>query len=278
MTLLSILGLAGIVSFSPANAATPDAPPLPPADALAQDDDGEEYDDDDGDDGDDDEGWYSKQKKEQAAQEETLQNAEPAPSSGPPIHWKTDPFLKPVIGANVFGAGTETYVSLSLGAEAGLHYRQDKPDPLLMGTARVRGEYLLGTGVKGTEVRVGNFIGPWWKFIGLQTGPDVFWNKYSYGTITLDPVTGLGWPVMALMDLVVINLYGGLEPAWYLSSTGRPQVDWSQQDTFGFGQEFTWFAGATIDLKVARVGLTWSRRTTAFGVQQGYGLGLKVGG
>jgi len=209
----------------------------------------------------------------------------PAPRPDKPpgeaVAWDKKPFVLPVAGASVFtGAGGEPAVSIGLGAQAGLRYWQEKEDPFLTGMSRVRGEYLFGGGLQGPEVRVGSFMGPWWKFVGVQTGPDLFWEKYSFtvddAKYSLDPTVGMSWPVIAQIKVAVLTVYGGLEPAFYFASDELvPEVDWSEEDRFGFGREFTYQTGATLDLQAISLGVSYSITTSGYGEQSGIGFSIR---
>lgn len=205
-------------------------------------------------------------------------------AAGPKPSWEREPVLLPVAGLSAFtGADGEVKVGIGLGAQAGFRYWQDKPDPFLMGMSRVRGEYLLGAGLNGPEVRVGSFLGPWWKFIGAQTGPDIFWQKYSVTVgdqkYSFDPTVGLSWPVMANLVAGPISVHGAVEPGFYFAADDLvPEVDWDKADHFGFGDEFTYQAGVGLDLKAARVGLDYTITTSGYGVEKGLGVSFRVGG
>ena len=195
--------------------------------------------------------------------------------SGP---WEKEPFVDPIVGVTILATSSNVYPSIGLGAQGGFRYWQSRAkQPVLMGTARLRGEYLLGSGLSGPEVRLGNFIGPWFHIVGLQTGPDLFWNKYSFTGISLDPTVGLAWPVLAVLDLKLVRFNTGVQPGWYFTGD-LPEVDWSEESGFGFGHEYTWFLGGAIDLKAVGFTVSYTHRTTGYGVQQGIGAGIRLGG
>jgi hypothetical protein len=190
--------------------------------------------------------------------------------------WENRPYFDPVAAYSMYGDPSgRVYSALSLGGEIGLHYQQKtEKDPSLRGRARVRGEYLLGQ-ASGKEIRVGNLLGPWYKIIGIQTGPDVFWNQSQYGAVTLDPTFGLAWPVTVPIDLKVLYLVGGVSPAWYFSD--REAVNWKNEQAFGFGHEFTQMVGVFLDVQVARLSLSYQNRITAYGHQKSIGASIKLG-
>ncbi len=192
--------------------------------------------------------------------------------------WEVEPFLRPEAGLSVWAGSSGSTTAISLGAVGGANYWQSgKPLPLLQGTARVRGAKVFGSGASGTDVRVGNFIGPAWKSVVIQTGPDVFWSEYQWGLTTLEPALGLAWPARVGTGLGPLSVTVGVEPAWFLSSE-RAAVDWSAQSLPGFGDELTYMSSVTLSLDPVRFSLSYTRTITAAGAQQGIGVGLKLSG
>jgi len=236
--------------------------------ALAQDDDGEEEYEDEEEYEEDDEGDEEEEEEEEEAY------APPAPRA----EWDKKPFAKPLVGASLYSDGAQTYTTVALGGQAGLHFWQKQPDPKIVGTGRVQAQgFLGGNGLNGYDVRLGAFAGPWYKVVGLRAGPDFFYNQFTYGPYVLGASPGVAIPVIGLLDFKVINLHAGVEPAFFFSPN-RATVDWSQEDIFGFGGEFTYLAGVGLALDAFGVSLNYTDRVTAFGRQKGYGIGLRLGG
>lgn len=192
--------------------------------------------------------------------------------------WGSETYLRPQAGVSAWaGSGGGTSTAANVGAVGGMYYWQNESrSPIIQGQARARGTKVFGSGVTGTDIHVGNFIGPSWSSLMLQTGPDVFWNEYQFGATTLAPTLGLGWPLMASTGLGSVSVSAGVEPAWFISSD-RPSVDWSSQSVPGFGDEFTYTAGAGVSIDPARLSLSYRHTVTAFGAQKGLGVGLKIG-
>ena len=193
--------------------------------------------------------------------------------------WGSEPYLRPQAGLSAWaGSGGGASTAVNLGAVGGLYYWQEQASsPLLQGQARVRGLKVVGSGVSGTDVRIGNFIGPSWSVLLLQTGPDVFWNEYQWGATELAPTLGVGWPLTAATGLGMLSVNAGVEPAWFISSA-RPSVDWDSESVPGIGDEFTYAVGGGLSLDVLRLSLSYRHTITAFGAQKGLGVGVKVGG
>lgn len=229
--------------------------------ALAQDDDTDDSDDSD----DTSDEWADEEE-------------EPAGPAAPPVEWDTQFHGKPVVGASLFSDGSQLYTTIGLGGQVGLHFWQKQPDPKIVGTSRLLAQGFLGDqGLNGYDVRLGAFAGPWYKVVGLRAGPDFFYNAFNYGPYTLGASPGVSIPVLALLDFDVINFHAGVEPAFFFSPT-RATVDWSQEDIFGFGGEFTYLAGVGINADGFGLSLNYTDAVTAFGRQRGYGVGFRVGG
>ena len=117
---------------------------------------------------------------------------------------------------------------------------------------------------------------PWWKFLGLESGLDVSWDRYEWNGVQLEPTLGYGIPFIATTGVQFISIYGGFQPTFL--STPERRVDWSETDEFGFGHQFSTFTGVHLTLDDMSVGLGYSRTITAFGVQQGYNVSLNLRG
>lgn len=190
-------------------------------------------------------------------------------------HWEGDFFARPEGGVVGWSDGTAagTVTAASVGGQAGYQYwRVGDPPPQWTGQTRVAGSWILSSGnASGLDARVGSFIGPRWKYVGLQGGPDLFWNRWQYGGVVLDPTVGLAVPITATATLDAVSILGGAEPAW-LSNEER-RVDWDQTDALGFGHEFTWFAGVGISVQGVSLGVQYRYHIQASGVQQGFSFG-----
>lgn len=192
------------------------------------------------------------------------------PRDGPP--WKLGrPGLEPAVGAVLFGGGG----LLALGAEGSVPFAQETQDAFRWGgRARVVGQVLVGPDLfNGYAARLGVFAGPSAGPARLRVGPDFFLNQFVFGTLDADPFSGIGMPLTLSLGGDAVGIYGGVEPAWYVSG-GWPGVDWSNEDLFGFGDEFTYKVGAHVSTKSLGLGLGYTHRITSFGLQQGISVGL----
>jgi len=180
--------------------------------------------------------------------------------------YKKKPYAKPVVGAMIFDGAA----GLSVGAEAGLNYQQEKKDPVMFGKTRVRGAYTFGAGLTGYDVRLGSFFGPFHKVVGLQAGPDFFYNQLSVqfdgGTAELFATPGMDFPITGLFDVGVFDAYAGVAPGWYFGG--------DRENLNGAMGQFGMYVGAGLNLSKLRLHLGWSRTSTAYGDQDGISVGL----
>jgi hypothetical protein len=191
--------------------------------------------------------------------------------------WDVDWYVAPSAGVNVIGTGTGTTTVFSVGGEAGLnHFYRTGDLPEWGGHSRVAVQQQISTGGTGTDVRVGSFMGPHWEHFGIEAGPDLFWNRWMVGGFNLDPTFGVDVPITATARLDPLTAYAGVAPAW-LSNPDR-RVDWSKQPVPGFGHEFTYFAGASLRIDKANVGLTYQYRITTAGPQQTIAFNADIAG
>jgi hypothetical protein len=151
---------------------------------------------------------------------------------GPQIPgWRTEYYIQPGAGVRLYQNGSgDTKTLATLGGEAGLTYRQKGKDlPKLVGRTRLSGE-VMATGDldKGLDVRAGSFIGPQWKNLGLQAGPDLFYNQWTFGSQVLDPSIGLEIPVTATLSGEKLTAFAGVSPA--LPDERRPPRGLGQRD------------------------------------------------
>lgn len=192
--------------------------------------------------------------------------------------WQGEWYFQPSVGGGVFSSGGSAVASASIGGQAGYKYRLvNTPAPLWSGRTRAAASYQTNSnGLQGLDVRVGSFIGPSWDDFGLSAGPDLFWNQALGGGIDLQPTTGLEFPLTASYNPKPINLSLGVSPAW-LSNESR-RVDWDTTESAlpGFGHEFTYSAGLSMNLGEYRVSAGYSYRIVASGIQQGYSFGVRL--
>jgi len=188
--------------------------------------------------------------------------------------WKNRFYARPLISASTFSdnAGNNT-TAVGLGLEGGIRYWQvNKPNPRLRGRTRATAQYIVASESNGMEVKLGSFMGPAWKYFGLESGLDISWDKYEWNGQTMEATMGYGIPLIATTGVSIVTVYGGFQPT-FLSNPER-RVNWSETDEFGFGHQFSTFAGIALAIDDMNLGLGYTRTVTALGLQQGYGITL----
>ena len=188
--------------------------------------------------------------------------------------WKHRFYARPLVSASTFSDNEgNTSTAIGFGGEGGIRYWQvNTPLPRLRGRTRATAQYIAGSNSTGMEVKVGSFMGPAWEYFGLESGLDISWDKYEWDEQSMDSTMGYGIPLIATTGVSIITIYGGFQPT-FLSNAER-RVDWSETDEFGFGHQFSIFAGFAVAIDNMNVGLGYTRTVTSFGVQHGYGITL----
>ena len=188
--------------------------------------------------------------------------------------WKNRFYARPLISASTFSdnSGNNT-TAVGLGLEGGIRYWQvNTPSPRLRGRTRATAQYIVASESNGMEVKLGSFMGPAWKYFGLESGLDISWDKYEWNGQTMEATMGYGIPLIATTGVSIVTVYGGFQPT-FLSNPDR-RVNWSETDEFGFGHQFSTFAGIALAIDDMNLGLGYTRTVTALGLQQGYGITL----
>ena len=192
--------------------------------------------------------------------------------------WKHRFYARPLVSGSTYtdGAGNTT-TAVGLGGEGGIRYRQvNQPFPRLRGRTRATGQYIVSTNANGMEVKVGSFMGPVWEYVGLESGLDISWDRYEWDGVPMEATVGYGIPFIATTGVSIVTVYAGFQPTFLSNETRR--VDWSETDEFGFGHQFSTFAGISLAIDDMNIGLGYTRTVSAAGgqagVQQGYGITL----
>ena len=212
----------------------------------------------------------SSEPAEKSAKTDEAEEADDGPSmwAGP---YEKSPYAKPVLSAVVFGEQGQAFVGVGLGARAGIRYQNDNPGADIVGDAYVSGQYIVG-GASGWDIRIGDMTGPFYKFVGIGTGPEIAINRFGYGTgnsaVDLGQASTLRWTLSPYILTKVFDLSVGVAPGWYVSG---------DREKLGGGlHEYSLFASTGVKLGRARVSVNWSRLELAQGRQQGFGFGLGI--
>jgi hypothetical protein len=192
--------------------------------------------------------------------------------------WRHRFYARPTISGSSFTTPDgETSTAFGLGGEGGVRYWEtNKPFPRLRGRTRGTVEYIMSTNTTGMAAKVGSFMGPAWKHFALESGLDLSWDRYEWNGIELEPTIGASVPLIATTGIKGLSLYVGAQPTWV--NNAERVVDWDNSAHFGFGHEFSTFFGGSIAIDDMSLVLGYSRRVTAIGVQEGYGISTNIRG
>jgi hypothetical protein len=273
--LLPLLSAAALIALAPRIAHAQDEGDGNDLDNLGEEDAAEEGEEgDEADEADEDDAPAPVQA---TADESDAADEAPAgpPKDRPP--WKLGrPGIDPAVGAVLFPTGDGGMTGLvALGAQASLPFGQETQETVKWGgSVRAVGQVLVGPDLyNGYAARLGAFVGPSAGPARLRVGPDFFINQYVLAGLDTDPFSGIGLPLTLSLSGKGAGIYGGVEPAWYTSG-GWPAVDWSNEDIFGFGDEFAYKVGGNISTSSFGLGLGYTHRITSFGVQRGVSVGI----
>ena len=192
--------------------------------------------------------------------------------------WRHRFYARPAVSGSSFTTPSgETSTALGIGGEGGVRYWEvNKAFPRLRGRTRGTIEYIMSTNTTGMGVKFGSFMGPTWRYFALESGLDLSWDRYEWNGIELDPTIGAGIPVIVTTGVKGLSLYAGVQPTW-VNNPDRV-VDWDETDDFGLGHEFSTFFGGSIAIDDMALVIGYTRRITAAGVQEGYGISANIRG
>jgi len=187
---------------------------------------------------------------------------------------KVRPHVKPIISGQSFIVDGDRYTGVNVGGALGVRYAQKTRGLKMTGLTRVQYVKTLSlTDTTGEDLRIGTSIGPWWRIVGVQVGVDGVRNSYSNAVVSMPEAYGVAPTVSGLIDLRIASLSAVAGPTYYFGED-RQAVDWATADFPGFGDEFYYKIRAGFDLLLLNIGVTYSNRYTAYGVEQMVGVGV----
>lgn len=188
--------------------------------------------------------------------------------------WKIRPHLDPIGSMTVFDDGSNRKYGFKYGGSAGIRYQQKKRGLRMQGLTRAQYTRTWAPVVAGEELRVGSFIGPWWRVVGVQGGVDyIVTDRYSNPHVDIPTANAIAPSLEAVADIRIVRLSIKAGPSYFVANP-RQSVDWSQTDFPGFGDEFSYSAQANVGLGIIGVGANISKRYTAYGEEFITGVGL----
>jgi len=110
----------------------------------------------------------------------------------------------------------------------------------------VSAEFPLGPRTHGRMLRAYVLAGPRSRYLSLMVGPVLAHNELHLDRAAdLEPAEFVGARGMLLTDLGIVTLYAGIEPLWTVHGN-RPSAPYTELFLPGFGDEFSYFAGASV--------------------------------
>ena len=184
--------------------------------------------------------------------------------------------VKPILSTHTFTTNDDVYWGAKYGGALGVKYAQDKRGLKLMGQTRAQYVQTWAPKASGEELRVGSFIGPWWRIVGLQVGADWLQQEYVNPTVTMSKAQGVHPQISGMVDLRLIHLSASAGPIFYVSGD-RQSVNWTTTDKFGgIGDEFAYTIQTGIDLLLMNFGINYQNRHTAYGTEEIFGISVSV--
>ncbi|MCB9791691.1 MAG: hypothetical protein H6741_03100 [Alphaproteobacteria bacterium] len=194
-----------------------------------------------------------------------------------PEGWDWEPYWRPIFSLTGVGNAYVYRWPMTLGAQGGVRM-WDTESPLQI-NARAQATTTFGAGAIGSDLRVGTFIGPGWEFFNVMVGPDIFRNTYRINNYpsagyALEPSFGVDLRTLVTVGPEDFYAMAGVTPSLLLNPDRR--VDWDEVGLIGIGHEFEWVVGLISNTGPFRLGLVYSRRVLANGVQQGWGVSAGI--
>jgi hypothetical protein len=129
------------------------------------------------------------------------------------------PFIAPILNVSIVSSGGASAAQASAGLVGGVNVRYNRA-PHWVSTTRAQGVgfYGINTGSIGADLRVGSFIGPDFKLLKFQAGPDIFYNGYGQrGAIDwfLPWTAGVDLRTVTTLKIAKpVRLIGEATPGW----------------------------------------------------------------
>ena len=149
---------------------------------------------------------------------------------------KNDAYVQAGGGWQVHQTGSNNLSAFLLGGEAGWVYRFSG----MQGRTRVAGSGVVQADkASGYDLRAGTFLGPKGKQGSVETGLDVYYSTWSWGTDTLPEAVGVEIPVKLSGTLGNFGVFGGVAGGW----TNAPKRQASWDLPFHEGEAFAGLSG-----------------------------------
>ena len=185
--------------------------------------------------------------------------------------WDGGVILTPILGASQYSVNESDTYSARVGGVAGVSYRQ-KGAAGLHGRTRAVFQQNFGSDLGFREIKMGTYFGPRLGPLDLELGVDYMYNDFDVPDVYTGSFSAYSIPLRANFDIELVHMEVAAGPIFLLGADADSDPrEGLRKSPIGVGDEFFYMAAASIDLKLASVGLSASRRHTAYGEDTTFG-------
>ena len=113
---------------------------------------------------------------------------------------------------------------------------------------------------------MGSYIGPRLGPLDLEIGVDYMYNEFDIPGVYVGTFNAYSVPLRANFDVDLVHMEVAAGPIFILGTDKGETRTGLSKNPIGIGDEFFYMAAASVDVKLASVGLSVSQRHTAYGV------------
>lgn len=179
--------------------------------------------------------------------------------------WDGGVILTPILGASQYSVNDADSYSARAGGVAGVSYRQ-KGMAGLHGRTRAVFQQNFGSDIGFREIKMGSYIGPRLGPLDIEIGVDYMYNEFDIPGVYVGTFNAYSVPLRANFDVDLVHMEVAAGPIFILGTDKGETRTGLSKNPIGIGDEFFYMAAASVDVKLASVGLSASQRHTAYGV------------
>ncbi len=203
----------------------------------------------------------------------------PDKADGPGIG--VDGQVAPIVGWSTYSGPAQqgTGHNLVLGVRGAVNYGSQAPFGFV-GRTYSRYEAVVGAARHGHDWRLGSHIGPRLSVLSLLGGVEVSHTGYEWGNASLKDAWWVGAPLMARVDVSIVQIYAGVTPFWHIGGADASSAaiaSWPNDGSAGGADSWEVFGGVGVRLGPLRLGLSSQFRTYGPHNQVVTNLGLTYG-
>ena len=179
--------------------------------------------------------------------------------------WDGGVILTPILGASQYSVNDNDFYSARIGGVGGVSYRQ-KGMAGWHGRTRAVYQQNFGSNIGFREIKMGTYFGPRLGPLDLELGVDYMFNEVDVPGVYSGSFNSYAVPLRANFDVDLLHVEVAAGPIFLLGTGEGEQRVGMSKNPIGLGDEFFYMAAASVDVKLASVGLSASQRHTAYGV------------